>query len=384
MNITILQIQKRSSYLYQNIQDKFAFNKSTKTFALADGTTQSYNSEEWAELITKKFVSNPTFEHEKLVTNFIDCAQIFKQSNIITNTNPAKASLEKSKQKKGATATFIGLQFFDNNHLKIISCGDSNLFMFRNNRITCFPFRDLDSLDANNHFINTEQILEDKTNIPSFQYKEIPAEKNTIYILATDALSRLILKKPSIIEGLMQLNNFQKLYAFCMKYWSSRELEEDDITSIIIDHKNNGTIKKIIPDESFSFPKEEEKEFVPTNLGQENNHYQFTDMHIQEIIRRFDHISNDLSQIKRKQRLLEALLMIVVSLSVILSIAFFRFQINYQSDKSKNELRSDIRNKFIIEDSIAKTTLLEIRKLNEKLNIRDSSTLKIETNVNEK
>lgn len=78
MSVTIFQLQKRSSDQYKNIQDKYAFNPDTATFALADGTTQSYNSEIWAELITHAFVEQPTFEPAQLIELFKKCVQAYR------------------------------------------------------------------------------------------------------------------------------------------------------------------------------------------------------------------------------------------------------------------------------------------------------------------
>ena len=75
MSTKIIQLQKRSSYTYQNIQDKATWNNSNRIFALADGTTQSFNSEKWAEIITKKFIDAPAFEPERMIGLFTDCVQ---------------------------------------------------------------------------------------------------------------------------------------------------------------------------------------------------------------------------------------------------------------------------------------------------------------------
>lgn len=97
MNIKVLQLHKRSVCRFENIQDKFALNEEQRCFALADGTTQSFNSEKWAEIITKKFVGAPTFAPEKLIGLFTQGVEEYKASKFEFSTNPAKASLEKTK-----------------------------------------------------------------------------------------------------------------------------------------------------------------------------------------------------------------------------------------------------------------------------------------------
>ena len=103
MSTTFFHLHKRPSVEYKNIQDKSNFNSANKCIALADGTTQSFNSELWAELITETFVNDPHFDIPLLIESFRNCVQKFKKNRFIYSDNPARASLEKEKQKIGAT-----------------------------------------------------------------------------------------------------------------------------------------------------------------------------------------------------------------------------------------------------------------------------------------
>lgn len=326
MDIKVLQLHKRASYEFKYIQDKYAINPLTRTFALADGTTQSFNSEIWAELITKEFIANPTFNPEELICNFKNQVVDYKNSNFEFSSNPAKASLEKAKKNKGGTATFIGLHFTTENIIELISCGDTNLFLLNSeNKITGFPFSDVDSLDANNSFINTESLFENKIDKTFFNLKSIVCKSDDKIIIATDALSRLILKKSITLSEILKIEDFNQLKDFCLKYWENKELQEDDISAIIIPVQNSGTIKKIQPFTDFSFPKEIEEEFIPTSLPQEKQR-NYPDMEINEIKNQFNAVQQDFHQVKKKLKQNELLLMIVISLLLanILLLNFFR------------------------------------------------------------
>ena len=169
--------------------------------------------------------------------------------------------MEKAKQNKGGTATFIGLQLNEQNKLNVISCGDTNLFLLNSdNKIIPFPFGDVDSLDANNFFINTEQLLQNKIDETFFKQRTLECSPTDILILGTDALSGLILKKPSTITKLLEINTFEQLHEFCLKNWENKELQEDDISAIIIPLNNMANLKLIHPPKDFSFPKEKEEE----------------------------------------------------------------------------------------------------------------------------
>lgn len=343
MDIKVIQLHKRASYFFKNIQDKYAINHDAKTFAMADGTTQSFNSEIWAEIITKEFVLAPTFNTNELISSFTNQVAEYKNANFEFSSNPAKASLEKSKQNKGGTATFIGLHFTTENKIELIACGDTNLFLLNSeNESIGFPFPDVDSLDANNNFINTEQLLENNIDETFFKFKSFECKSDDKIIIATDALSRLILKKPAILSEILKIENFNHLNNFCLKYWESKELQEDDISAIIIPAKNSGKVKTIQPPTDFSFPKENEVEFIPTPLQQKNPR-NFKDMEMNEIRDQFNGVSQDFYQVKKKLKLHEMLLMVAISLLManIYLVYFFRptsskDETSKTKDKSEN------------------------------------------------
>lgn len=334
MSIKVLQLHKRSSYKFKHIQDKFAISSDRKIFAVADGTTQSFNSEIWAEMIAKSFVSNPLFNVNELISLFIKSANQFKNTPFDYSSNPAKASLEKAKQNQGSTSTFAGLKFLGNNKIEIIFCGDSNLFLINSDKeVITFPYSDLDSLDANNSFINTEKLLQSKVDETFFKIQTLEYKLTDTIVLATDALSRLILKKHTVLEELIRIDNFDEFNEFCLKYWNNKELMEDDITALIIPINSMTEVKFIQPPDDFSFPMEKEKEFIPSTSFTENN-LTVSEMNLNEIKNHNNLMVQELSILKKKLGLHELLLMITISL--LLLILFFLYYVNH------NNVRNDI------------------------------------------
>jgi len=335
MNVTILQLQKRASYTYDNIQDKFAINTANKTYALSDGTTQSFRSEKWAALITKSFVDAPIFGYDKIITTFSDCAYQFQNEKIGFSSNYAIAALEKAKMAKGASATFLGVQF-SNKNIDVISCGDTNLFIIDNDTINGFPYATIEGLNTNNKFINTVQLAEKQTDDSFFQKRSFPISTAAAYILATDALSRLFLKNNEAIQEIRVVKNFHMLHDFCIKYWEKKELEEDDISAIIINTDNTNTITEIIPPADFSFPKEEEQEFIPTTNSNDNSENLFTEMQIQEIQNQFNGVAKDFRQVKNKQQKIW-LLVIATTVLAFLNLIFFTLSIGKKDSQENNQ-----------------------------------------------
>jgi hypothetical protein len=361
MDIKVLQLHKRASYEFKHIQDKYALDSDTKIFALADGTTQSFNSEIWAEIITKEFVSNPTFNTKDLIYFFKNQVAKYKNANFEFSSNPAKASLEKAKQNKGGTSTFMGLQFKSENKVELISCGDTNLFIINSeNKVIGYPFSNVDSLDENNYFINTEQLIQNNIDDTFFKKMSFELNSNDTIIIATDALSRLIFKNPSTLSEILKIENFSQLHQFCLHYWEGKELQEDDISAIIIPFQNTGTAKIIQPPNDFSFPKEIEKIFIPTPPPTNPN---YTDMEINEIREQFNFISHDFQQVKKKLNFHEKILIIS---TCILAANIFLVSIlllTNSNGESNGNSQSVIEKKY---QSIIKDLKNQIQKLTSK------------------
>jgi hypothetical protein len=249
------------------------------------------------------------------LSKYATAAPITNGSNTALNTytnskNPAKASLEKEKANKGGTSTFIGLQFNNDNKIDVIACGDTNLFLLNSeNKIKAFPYTDVDALDTNNHFINTEKLLQNEVDETFFKNTTLEYNDGDKLILATDALSRLILKNPKILNELFTITDFSELHSFCLKYWVNKELEEDDISAIIVTIETNSNQKVINPPKEFSFPKEKEEESIPASLKQQNETTNYTDMQMNEIKSQFNGVANDFRQVKKKQKVHEIMLM---------------------------------------------------------------------------
>lgn len=68
------------------------------------------------------------------------------------------------------------------------------MFIIRNNEIISFPFKNIEELDNNNYFINSNKLLDNEVEFEFFNFNKIEILKNDKIILATDAISRLIFR----------------------------------------------------------------------------------------------------------------------------------------------------------------------------------------------
>lgn len=311
MGTRVLQLQKRSSYEYKFIQDKVSISSDNYFYALADGTTQSFHSEKWAEIITAEFVRTPAFEPANIITLFRDCSNTFNNHEFIFSVNPAKAALEKKKREQGATATFIGLALNGSN-LNFINVGDSNIFHIHGEVIDTYPFKTSDELDSNTYFLNTEKLLAEEVEEYYFTKGNIQLQNDSVILVCSDALSRLLLTKPECISEVIKINDFDALLSFCLKHWDNKEMQEDDISCVIIDNTSKKATKYIIPPKEFSFPKEEEYEFVPTVLENKIS-TEINNEDMENISSMINRLYGQLNDITNKSKLLFA---IVISILV--------------------------------------------------------------------
>lgn len=293
----ILQLHKRSSYQYEFIQDKYGIKSSSGVYCIADGTTQSFKSEIWASMLTESFIWKPSFDPEVLLTELNKLAFSFQAEPITYSLNPAKAALERQKIAYGASSTFLGIQL-DQNIMSFISVGDSNLFVLRGSVIfSSFPYSSVEQLDQNKEFLNSEEILKDKVALSFFKTNTFKVEEGDQIILATDALSRLILSDQTVLKQVVSINSFGELLAFCTKKWEDKTLEEDDISAVIILVTAKLSEQVIVPPNDFMFDKEPERKFIPFVKAAEV----FNPMDCyQTVLTEIDRLKSDVKSLKKR------------------------------------------------------------------------------------
>ena len=315
MEVKVFQIHKRSVYEYKFIQDKFSVNQENKTYAIADGTTQSFKSDVWAQLIVDDFCKQPNFIPTRIIESLKIQAKSFKDQKVEFSKNPAIAALENAKFKKGGTSTLIGIRVDKNNVLSAISTGDSNMFLLRGSSSGKYPFTTLDELDKNDNFVNTEKLLSDEVEELNFKTTQFKMQFDDIIILATDAISRLLLKDDNNINELLRWNSFQTFHDFCIDKWENKSLQEDDITVLIIKLNKSDSIKIFSPPPNFLFPKEEVYEFVPTTINENNNNLQ-NDINMNEILNRLNYINSEFVMIRKRLTFFQLLIIILLVINI--------------------------------------------------------------------
>ena len=273
-------------------------------------------------MLVDNFVNNPLFDVNLLKEELKNLATKFKNTDFEFSSNFAKASLEKAKKNKGGTATFIGLQFINDSAIKVLNCGDTCLFIIRNNGIIPFPFKNIEELDNNNYFINSNKLLDNEVEHKFFNFNEITILQDDKIVLATDAISRLIFRKPESISLILKCDNFEDLKSFCETSWENKELEEDDISIVIVSPISSNKIIEIIPPKNFSFPPIVENEFFPS-LENQNFINNIDNLEMEQLNRMIQQLFRETDFLKNKLKLTQALLISTLAILILNTLLLY-------------------------------------------------------------
>ncbi len=310
MNVKAFQIHKKASVYFKNIQDKYSVNLETETVVLADGTTQSFKSNLFADFLTKNIASEQLLNLENVKKSINISIQQFGELNFELSANPAIAILEKTKIATGSTSTLLAVKITENK-LNLISIGDCNIFVIKDEKIeSSFPFNNKNELDLNNSFVNTKSF----NGFDSLQVynSNIQLEQNYLLFVCSDAISRFLFDFPDEISSVINLSNHQDFLSFCELNWQNGRLEQDDI-SILIIADGEKKLHEFLPDSSFKFEETKyfsEIEFVP-NPQVETKKTKLTPMEYNDLNNKIKNLENEVKFVSNKLKNIERLFIIL-------------------------------------------------------------------------
>ena len=251
----------------ENISDCQDFYKRDRRgrFAIADGASQSFYSNIWAEKLVNHFCKTPDIDE----SNWQHWLQPIQKSWLLDVEKRVKQAREDNKPtwvtnqnrlKFGeyATSTFVGLQFLDS-QVKISVVGDSYLFILEGGElIRTYPeatYAD-DFGDRPEYLASNEKDSSFQPVIDLIELKNIGSQIH--FILATDALSEYIFRchesgDKKIFSNLLHLSNIEEFRDFVSHARHSQKikLKNDDVALVIlsVSEKNkSGKIVRLQPD----------------------------------------------------------------------------------------------------------------------------------------
>lgn len=317
MRVRSFQIQKKSTEIFDNCQDKIRLDLNEKKFAVADGATQGFKSEVWADEISKSFVQS---NQDDFVSGLKSLAESFNSLPLDNETGPM-AFLEKKKKERGGNTAILGAKVNEEEEsIEFLAVGDSCAFMFCKGEITSWPFKNLDELNQCQASINSKQILEENYSL-DVRVEKIKYVKLAEIWICSDALARFILKDLSILGRLKSLADFEGFFEFCLENWENNSLEHDDISFLRIETKGENEYQRFEPPEGFFFEQPKAPRYSISSQT-ENEEEIENDEKMREQLEILTSEIRDLkSQLKRNLRL-------TICAITILSVGFILYETN--------------------------------------------------------
>lgn len=231
---------------FNDCQDRFSINPDTKSVALADGMSQSYQQKIWASLLTDSYTSNPEFvpnkaSVEELSTQWHEQVKKYIEDLTVNHAPQYLIIMNQNAlaMKKSAGATFLGIRF-EGNQWNGDVLGDSCLIEIENNKI----LRILTSQQGEEFDNHPDYFDSDSSKGGKGTPQQISGKitEQTSIILVSDPFSDILNEKKKegteeiYIKELLQVSNHDEFEALVDKWRKEYGMHNDDSTLIIIEH----------------------------------------------------------------------------------------------------------------------------------------------------
>lgn len=229
-------IPKDPEYPGEN-EDKFAFSEDGRRFALCDGASESFNSKLWADLLARKFITDPKISPEWItsVSEEYSAAHDFE----------SMSWSEQAAYERGSFATLAGVeQSEEHQTVELLSVGDSIIMLVDCGRlIRTWPFDDptkfkerpvlLATLSGHNDFIGKRGFRTQYGK--TFHLENLNQPR---LICMTDALGEWALKQALAGEAgfieLLSLQTEKQLAHLVLRERAAKRMRIDDSTLIVL------------------------------------------------------------------------------------------------------------------------------------------------------
>ena len=255
---------------FSDCQDRFCISKNTKSVALADGMSQSYQQKIWANLLVNAFASNVDFilNNESIkelskqwrdsVSKYIEQLKANNAPEYLVIMNENALAMHKS-----AGATFLGIRF-NNNQWGGNVLGDSCLIEIKNGHILrILTSQQGDEFDNHPDYFDSDSSKEGR-GFPLQIDGEITAQ--TTILLVSDPFSDFLNgkkkegKEEVYIKELLAVDSHEKFEALVARWRNTYGMHNDDSTLIIIEYDGSNDFNCANIDDIQSLVTEEKKQ----------------------------------------------------------------------------------------------------------------------------
>lgn len=258
MKIRAFITHKKAEH-FNDCQDRFSINPDTKSVAVSDGMSQSYQQKIWAELLVNAYTENPGWvpNHtsvKALSPLWLENVKLFVQKLIDSNAPQYLVIMNQNAiaQQKSAGATFCGIRFSGYNWSGYV-LGDSCLLVISDDKI-----EELYTSQVGDEFDNHPDYFDSN---PSKCGKGDPLQiegildESKIIMIVSDPLSDFLNKKRKLgheedyIGQLLRINNHDEFEELVENWREEKDaMHNDDTTLIVIEYDNSTELNLVYSD----------------------------------------------------------------------------------------------------------------------------------------
>lgn len=230
---------------FKDCQDRFSINCDTKSVAVSDGMSQSWQQKIWAELLVNTFCNKECWVPN--LASVRELSPIWKEKvekyiQELKDNNAKESLIYRNERNlaegKSAGATFVGVRFNGNNW-ECDVLGDSCLVAKIDNKYEFITSQDIEKFDNHPDYYDSDCKKQGRGKLKNRE--GLLSQSNPFVFLVSDPFSDFLLehnKKGDIEEYAKQLLSITNHEAFekLVADWRSIGMHNDDSTLVIIEY----------------------------------------------------------------------------------------------------------------------------------------------------
>ena len=228
---------------FTDCQDRFCVNAATKSIAVSDGMSQSWQQKIWAQLLVEKYVDDNDWQPNNDTIKPL-CIQWRERvvefiKHLKTSGAPLNLIYRNERnlaEGRSAGATFVGIRF-NGKKWEGHVLGDSCLIEWNGDDATFYTSQNVDSFDNHPDYFDSNSLNEGK-GTPICRSGVL--ENNTCLLLVSDPFSDFLFeheKQGDITEYMQQLLEISTHDEFetLVDEWRKAGMHNDDTTLVIVE-----------------------------------------------------------------------------------------------------------------------------------------------------
>lgn len=262
-------ITHKDAEQYKDCQDRFSINKNTKSVAIADGMSQSFQQKIWAEILVNTYTKNiewvPTSVSVKeLAPQWVENVKLFIQKLKETNAPPYLIIRNENALvlKKSAGATFCGIRFQGKEWSGYV-LGDSCLIEIVENKVKkIFTSQHGDKFDNHPDYFDSNPLSNGKgTPLPI----KGTINQSISVLMVSDPFSDFLNEKyregndEVFVKQLLEIKTHNEFENLVTDWRNNYNMHNDDTTLIIIEDDENTNFNFVEVDDVIKFAEREKK-----------------------------------------------------------------------------------------------------------------------------